>query len=141
MKVSARNVFSGTVSVINPGTVNSEVRISLRGGETLVSVITNESVEALGLREGSDVFAIIKASSVLIGKELEESRLSTNNILAGRIGRIVAGAVNTEITLEIAGGNSISAVITNSSAQRLGIREGERVCAVFKASDVILGVN
>lgn len=141
MKVSARNVFSGTVSVINPGAVNSEVRISLRGGETLVSVITNESVEALGLREGSDVFAIIKASSVLIGKELEESRLSTNNILAGRIGRIVAGAVNTEITLEIAGGNSISAVITNSSAQRLGIREGERVCAVFKASDVILGVN
>ncbi|MRR56932.1 MAG: LysR family transcriptional regulator [Deltaproteobacteria bacterium] len=141
MKVSARNIFAGTVTGLTRGAINSEVLLSLKGGDTLVSVVTNESVEGLGLREGSEVYAIIKASSVLIGKDLEESKLSTGNILAGRIINLLEGAVNTEVTLELAGGNTISAVITNFSAQKLALREGDRVCAVCKASDIILGVS
>jgi molybdate transport system regulatory protein len=141
MKVSARNIFAGTVTGLTRGAINSEVLLSLKGGDTIVSVVTNESVEGLGLREGSEVYAIIKASSVLIGKDLEESKLSTGNILAGRIINLLEGAVNTEVTLELAGGNTISAVITNCSAQKLTLREGDRVCAVCKASDIILGVS
>lgn len=141
MKISARNIFSGTIARLTRGAVNSEVVISLKGGDSLVSVVTNESVEGLGLREGSEVYAIIKASSVLIGKNLEESGISSGNILAGRIVSLVEGAVNTEVTLELAGGNTISAVITNSSVRKLALREGDAACAVCKASDVILGVS
>jgi len=141
MKVSARNIFSGSIARLTKGAVNSEVVIILKGGDTLVSVVTNESVEGLGLREGSEVYAIIKASSVLIGINLEESGLSSGNILAGRIVNLIEGAVNTEVTLELTGGNTISAVITNSSARKLALREGDRVCAVCKASDIILGVS
>lgn len=141
MKVSARNIFSGTIARLTKGAVNSEVAISLKGGDSLVSVVTNESVEGLGLREGSEVYAIIKASSVLIGKNLDESGLSSGNILTGRVVSLVDGAVNTEATLELAGGNTISAVITNSSARKLDLREGDIACAVCKASDVILGVS
>ncbi|TLN13372.1 LysR family transcriptional regulator, partial [bacterium] len=112
MKVSARNIFSGTIARLTRGAVNSEVVISLKGGDSLVSVVTNESVEGLGLREGSEVYALVKASSVLIGKNLEESGLSSGNILAGRIISLVEGAVNTEVTLELSGGSTISAVIT-----------------------------
>jgi len=141
MKVSARNIFSGTIAKLTKGAVNSEVVLSLRGGDTLVSIVTNESVESLGLQEGSDVYAIIKSSSVLLGKDLEINRISTGNILQGRIVKVTDGAVNTEVTLELSGGSTISAVITCESAHRLSLREGERVCAVIKASDVILGVS
>lgn len=67
MKLSARNVLKGKVIQIIKGAVNSEVVIELPGGEKLVSVITNTSVESLGLAEGKVAYAIIKASNVMVG--------------------------------------------------------------------------
>ncbi|NMC86784.1 MAG: TOBE domain-containing protein [Anaerolineaceae bacterium] len=66
MKISARNVLKGTVKEIIPGAVNSEVVIHTAGGETIVSVITKESVESLGLKVGKEVYAVVKASNVMI---------------------------------------------------------------------------
>ena len=66
MKISARNTLKGTVKKIIPGAVNSEVIIETAGGETIVSVITKESVEALELKEGKTVYAVIKASNVMV---------------------------------------------------------------------------
>jgi molybdopterin-binding protein len=66
MKLSARNVLKGTVKRIIPGAVNSEVVIVTAGGEEIVSVITKESVESLGLEEGKEVYAVIKASNVMV---------------------------------------------------------------------------
>jgi molybdate transport system regulatory protein len=141
MKVSARNIFAGTVSGLTKGAINSEVTLLLKGGDKLVSVITNESIENLGLQVGAEVYAIIKASSVLIGKDLEGTRLSTSNILTGRIIKLIEGAVNTEVMLELSGGNTISAIITNGSAESLSLRERDKVCAICKSSDIILGVS
>lgn len=141
MKVSARNIFAGTISELTKGAVNAEVKLSLKGGNELVSVITNESVENLGLHVGGDVYAIIKASSILIGKDLEETKLSTRNILPGKIIKLIEGAVNTEVILELSGGNTISAIITNASAESLSLRERDNVCAICKSSDIILGVS
>jgi len=67
MKLSARNVLKGKVKKIVPGTVNSEVIIELPGGAEITSIITKTSVESLKLKEGSDAYAIIKASNVIIG--------------------------------------------------------------------------
>jgi len=64
-KVSARNVFAGTVSDIKPGAVNSDVTISA-GGLDVAAVITNESVTRLGLAVGKPAAAVIKASSVIV---------------------------------------------------------------------------
>ena len=67
MKLSARNVLKGTVVKIVHGAVNSEVTIRLEGGATeVVSIITNASVESLGLKEGVTAYAVIKASSVMV---------------------------------------------------------------------------
>ncbi len=66
MRISARNVIKGTVKQINPGAVNSEVIIETKNGETIVSIITKESVNSLGLQVGKDVYAVIKASNVMI---------------------------------------------------------------------------
>jgi molybdopterin-binding protein len=66
MKLSARNMLKGTIKKIIPGAVNSEVVIVTAGGEEIVSVITKESVESLGLVEGKEVYAVIKASNVMV---------------------------------------------------------------------------
>jgi molybdopterin-binding protein len=66
MRISARNILKGTVKKIIPGAVNSEVIILTAGGEEIVSVITKESVEGLELREGKEVYAVIKASNVMV---------------------------------------------------------------------------
>ncbi len=67
MKISARNVLKGKVKKIIIGAVNDEVVIQLAGGAEMVSIITKESVESLGLKEGKDVYAIVKASNVMVG--------------------------------------------------------------------------
>ncbi len=66
MKLSARNVLKGKVVKITPGAVNSEVVIELPGGAQIVSIITKESVESLGLKEGKEAYAVVKASNVMI---------------------------------------------------------------------------
>jgi len=67
MKLSARNVLKGKVKAIVPGAVNSEVTVALAGGQEIVSVITKSSVESLKIAVGKDVYAVIKASSVMLG--------------------------------------------------------------------------
>ncbi len=66
MKLSARNQLKGKVKQIIPGAVNTEVVIELAGGETIISVITKESVAGLDLKVGKEVYAVIKASSVMV---------------------------------------------------------------------------
>ena len=66
MKTSARNMIKGKVKEVKKGAVNSIVILGLSGGDEIVSVITNESVERLDLAQGKPAYAMIKASSVMI---------------------------------------------------------------------------
>jgi len=66
MKLSARNVLKGKIKKIVPGMVNSEIVLELPGGTEIVSIITKTSAENLNLKEGSEVYAVIKASNVMI---------------------------------------------------------------------------
>jgi molybdopterin-binding protein len=67
MKISARNLLQGKVKAIIPGSVNSEVIIELPGGQQITSVVTKESVASLQLAVDKPVYAIIKASNVMLG--------------------------------------------------------------------------
>lgn len=67
LKLSARNALKGKVKSVKPGVVNAEVVVELPGGQEIVSVITLASAEGLGLKEGAEVYVVIKASNVIIG--------------------------------------------------------------------------
>ena len=68
-------------------------------------------------------------------------KLSARNILKGKVVKIVHGAVNSEVTLELPGGVQIVAVITKSSTENLGLKEGKEAYAVVKASNVMIAVD
>ena len=68
-------------------------------------------------------------------------KISARNSFKGIVKKVVTGAVNTEVTLEIAPGVEMVSVITKSSAETLGIAEGKEAYAVVKATDVIVAVD
>jgi len=69
VKLSARNVLKGKMKNIREGTVNSEVIVQLAGGLELVSIITKPSIDNLNLKEGNDIYAIIKATNIILGAD------------------------------------------------------------------------
>ena len=69
MKISARNVLKGKVKKLIHGAVNSEATIEMPGGIEVVSIITKSSARNLGLKKGKPVYAVIKASNVMIAIE------------------------------------------------------------------------
>jgi molybdate transport system regulatory protein len=140
MKTSARNQFFGTVSGIQPGAVNDEIELDIAGGHRIVAIVTHESTASLGLAPGAQAFALVKASSIILMTAGEGARFSARNQLAGTVSRLTPGAVNTEVVLDLAGGGSIAAIITNESARALDLAEGRTATAMFKASSVIVGV-
>lgn len=140
MKASARNQWFGTVTEVEMGAVNAEIYVALKGGATLVGSVTKESVAALGLAKGKEVLALVKAPLVMIVTDLEGYKLSARNQLAGTITHLQKGAVNAEVVIGLAGGDSVASTITNESVDSLGLAVGMPATAVFKAGAVIFGV-
>lgn len=140
MKTSARNQFLGTVKTIKTGPINAEVVLDIGSGDTLAAVITNESVEHLALKVGSEAYAMIKAPWVIVTTS-DGFKTSARNELHGTVVRCQEGAVSGEVIIELSGGKTVAAIVTNDSIKSLGLKEGVKACALIKASHVILAVN
>jgi len=140
MKTSARNQFLGTVAKVTRGAVNSEVILDIGGGDSLAAIITNESVDSLGLASREEAYALVKAPWVIVTTD-ECMKTSARNRLCGKVSRCVEGAVNGEVVIDLPGGKSVAAIVTNESIQSLALKEGVRACALIKASHIILAVN
>jgi molybdate transport system regulatory protein len=141
LKTSARNQFAGNVTQVRRGAVNDEIELEVAGGQKIIAVITHESTDALELRAGSQAFALIKASSVILVAGGEGGKFSARNCLPGVVSRVVPGAVNTEVMLALDGGGVIAAMMTNDSSDSLGLAVGVQARAIFKASSVIVGIT
>jgi molybdate transport system regulatory protein len=141
MKISARNVLAGTVQNVTKGAVNSEITLNLQGGEKMIAIITNDSVDRLGLKNGAPAFAVVKASDVMIGKNVDGAKLSARNVLAGELANVREGAVNNEAEIKLPGGTIVVASITKAGVNALNLRAGDKVSAIIKASHVLVGVS
>ncbi len=140
MKTSARNQFLGRIQRVTKGAVNAEVILDIGGGDTLAAIITNTSVEHLGLAENMEAFALVKAPWVIITTD-ESLRTSARNRLCGVVSHCTEGAVNGEVVVDLPGGKSVAAIVTNDSIRSLGLKVGVRACALIKASHIILAVS
>ncbi|MFZ2852653.1 MAG: TOBE domain-containing protein [Rhodocyclaceae bacterium] len=140
MKTSARNQFIGKVVEVKRGSINDEIELEIAGGQRIVAILTHDSTASLGLQAGAEAFALIKASSVILVGDAQGARFSARNQLSGVISRVLPGAVNTEVVVDLNGGAAIAAIITNESGSSLALAVGQAATAIFKASSVILGV-
>jgi len=139
VRSSARNQFAGTVSGLREGAVDFEVLLRIDEHLEIAAVVTRESAEQLGLAIGSEVIALVKASSLLVLTDTA-MRISARNRLWGQVQRVVDGPVNAEVTLDLGHGRSAVAVVTRDSVEALGLVPGVHACAAFKVSSVILAV-
>lgn len=139
MKTSARNTFSGTIKSLTKGAVNAEVVLGLQGNDKITAIITNASVENMELAVGKPAFAMVKANFIIVSPEPMST--SARNQLCGVVERVTDGSVNAEVVIKLAGGNLVTAIITEGSTQSLGLKAGDKACAIIKASHVIIGVD
>ncbi|MEO6033261.1 MAG: TOBE domain-containing protein [Burkholderiaceae bacterium] len=141
LRTSARNQLAGTVTKIERGAVNAAVELGLPGGGDRVhATLTLGSLRELGLKKGVHAVALIKAPSVFLAPGDGAPQLSVRNALAGTVTKVVRGAVNTEVQACLQGGQTMVAMVSLESRQRLGLRAGAPVRLVFQESSVILGV-
>jgi molybdate transport system regulatory protein len=140
MKVSARNQLEGTISSVNSGPVSTEVILDLVGGDKLVAVVTSESAKKLGLAKGKKAIGLVKAPLVTLLTDAGGYKFSARNQLSGLVTNVTKGAVNSEVTMKLAGGSTVSAVVTNEAIADLQLAAGKTAIALIKASHVILGV-
>ena len=137
---SARNQLAAQITEVREGAVNSLVVAKLQGGETVKATVTVDSQKALDLVAGKKVVYLFKASSIIVAKGENGLKLSATNQLKGKVvKKVVEGAVNAEVDIEIAGGDKLSAIITNESAKNLSLKAGDEVTAIIKASQIIIG--
>ena len=140
MKISARNQIKGTVKCVKEGAVNAVVVICRGNHNPIKADITIEAVKDLGLAEGAECYAVIKATNVMFATE-KLAGLSARNQIAGTITKVEKGAVNGRVTIEDADGVCITGTITNEAIDDLGFAEGGTAVAIVKATDVMVAVD
>ncbi|PRF72015.1 molybdenum-dependent transcriptional regulator [Burkholderia multivorans] len=143
MKTSARNQWVGKVESIVRGTVNDEVTLMLPGGQAIVAVLTHDGAQTLGLHAGAHACALVNASSVVLAADDggPAPKVSARNRLRVTVESVDGGAVNSEVTLALDGGGTLTAVVTNDSVEALQLVAGRRAFALFKASSVLLAMT
>ncbi|MDO0928720.1 TOBE domain-containing protein [Streptomyces sp. TG1A-8] len=136
MTLSIRNQLPGTVTAVRPGEVMATVEIRLDGGQDLVTAITLEAVEELGLVPGTAVRALVKATEVSLATSRADG-LSIRNRLPGTITRLRTGEVMATAKVAVDGGE-LTAAVTKDAATELGLFVGSAVIALIKATEVSL---
>lgn len=140
MKISARNQLKGMIVEMEEGAVNGIVTIEIPCGCKIKASITNAAIHDLGLEVGKEAIAIIKASSVMFASD-RIPNISARNQLKGKLVEVEEGAVNGIVTIELRCGYKIKGSITNQAIEQLGLEDGGDAVAVFKASEVMVGIE
>ena len=137
-KTSARNTFFGKIIEIQRGDIQAQISLVTLGGYKLTTLITNGSLERLGLQLGGLVTAEIKAPWIILqGGDLESSN-SADNCYKGEVVRINKGKVSFEYVIRINDGTELCALVSTSGSKSLDLKVGDSVWALFNCFAVIL---
>lgn len=137
MQISARNQIQAVVISVESENVNAKIRLKMKSGQELISVITKEAVENLHIEENQTVIAIFKSSTVLLSQSNHEK--SAENRLKGTVTQIDRDIENAKVVVNIGNHDSIVSVIPVSTVEEMGLHEGSAITARVKANDVMVG--
>ncbi len=139
IKTSATNQLFGKITAIETSNTSAEVCVELKGGEKIIVSLALSELSQLGLSVGNDVLLLINAGEIIVVTEPDNHSLSARNCLNGNVIRIQYGDVDSEVVIQLAGGESLTSTITQVSAKSLGLKLGKPVYAAFKSNAVIIG--
>ncbi len=137
-KTSARNAFFGKIVDIQRGDLQSLVSLINLAGYTVTAMITNNSLERLGLNTGRLVTAEIKAPWVILQPGDAEPPCSAENRFKGKVVRINKGKVSSEYVVQISDGTELCSSFSTSGSKALHLNIGDSAWAVFNCFAVIL---
>ena len=140
MRTSARNQFAGILVSIMPGKVNDELGIMVNASQTLIASITHESCRELQLAVGTKVFALIKASAVVLCLPNEIETAYAKNALLGTVHKITQGEHQSELAVILESGLTLVTTMPNQTAHAMALKEGSVVLAMVEPSNVIIGI-
>lgn len=152
MRTSARNQFAGILVSITPGAVNDELGILVNGSQTLIASITHESCRELQLAVGAKVFALIKASAVVLRSPEDADAANLNqaiqaaraaipkNAFISTVRTIVPGEHQSELAVLLESGLIMVTTMPNKDVDAMGIDLGAVVMATIEPSNVIIGI-
>lgn len=137
VKTSARNQFIGTVESVTDTGGMADVRLGLDGGDVLTAAVTPESVELMGLKPGSQAYALIKAPWVTVSPRPPRASRALN-VFAGEITALDAGRASTRLTVTTASGRAVAAAMPQALVAQRALGVGLPAWASFATDSVIL---
>ena len=137
-KTSARNSFFGKIQTIQKGDIQTRVEIVTIGGYIITTIITNDSLQRLGLKVGKLITAEVKAPWVMLQKSGNGQECSADNMFKGVVERITQGEINTEFIVRISDGTEVCSIVTSESCRRLALVEGDEAWVLFSSYSVVL---
>lgn len=141
MRTSARNCYHGIVESVTHGAVNAEILLKISDDVVLTVIITEQSVTNLAIAPGTQAYALIKASTPILIEDDSRILTSARNRITGEIISVEPGAVNSEVVLDIGSGKTLCAIVTDDSAESLGLAPGKSITALIKSSQIILALG
>jgi molybdate transport system regulatory protein len=142
MKTSVRNNYEGTIMNVRHGMVNDAVEILLDGCDMrITSMVSSTSSKSMELATGKQVVAIIDEGLVVLVNGNSGVKFASNNNFQGTVLTIKESGVVTEVNLLLKGGKPITAFVATEAARDMGIKTGDTVTALIKATTVFLGVK
>lgn len=140
-KTSARNSFYAKIQSITRGDIQTRVDLMTIDGHPLTTVITNDSLERLGLRQGRLITAEVKAPWVILQGGEKDPASSAENRFKGILTKITRGKINTECVVRISDATEICAIISSAGDLLLELHEGDSVWVLFNCFSVVLHVD
>jgi len=140
-RTSARNAFFGKIVDLRQGDIQSQVKLVTMEGHPIIAVITNNSLERLGLRKGQLVTAEVKAPWVSLQKGENEPVSSAENIFQGVIVQITVGQITSEYVIRIVEGYELCAIVANVGGKKPDFQKHDQVWALFNSNSVVLHID
>ncbi len=140
-KTSARNMFHAKITAIEEGDIQSRISLATIDGHVIHTVITNDSLQRLGLQEEMLVAAEVKAPLVLLQSTEHKPASSADNILPGKIKTLNRGRINTECIVTVSDTTEICALVATSADWLKTADQDEKLWVLFSSYSVVIHLD
>ncbi len=141
VKTSTRNQLFGSVTAIQRAAADTQIAVSLKGGEQVVSIISGETFDELAVEIGDEAILMINSADVMLSIDARLESISAVNVLLGKVMRIRHDLVDSEVIVLLPSGEILAAMVTQQSLKDLSLVPGMQVWALFKTNAPIMGIK